>query len=77
MVEDVIKNLNALKIFFSQEKEYKSQIEMVEKLIEDISKPFNIMVLGEFSTGKSTFINALIGKKSFKNGCNTNYSSYY
>lgn len=62
MVEDVIKNLNALKIFFSQEKEYKSQIEMVEKLIEDISKPFNIMVLGEFSTGKSTFINALIGK---------------
>ena len=66
MVEDVIKNLNALKIFFSQEKEYKSQIEMVEKLIEDISKPFNIMVLGEFSTGKSTFINALIGKNLLK-----------
>lgn len=72
MVEDVIKNLNALKIFFSQEKEYKSQIEMVEKLIEDISKPFNIMVLGEFSTGKSTFINALIGKNLLKGYVTTN-----
>lgn len=35
----------------------------LEKIIEHISAPLMIMVMGEFSTGKSTFINALVGEE--------------
>lgn len=62
MTENVIKKLNDLKKILKKKKEYTSQIKVVDKLIEDISEPFNIMVMGEFSTGKSTFINALMGE---------------
>ena len=66
MTENVIKKLNDLKKILKKEKEYTSQIEVVDKLIADISEPFNIMVMGEFSTGKSTFINALMGDNLLK-----------
>ena len=66
MTENVIKKLNDLKKILKKEKEYTSQIKVVDKLIEDISEPFNIMVMGEFSTGKSTFINALMGENLLK-----------
>ena len=62
MTENIIKKLNDLKKILKKEKVYTSQIKVVDKLIEDISEPFNIMVMGEFSTGKSTFINALMGE---------------
>lgn len=39
---------------------YKDSIENIEKAFE--KKPFRIALVGEFSTGKSTFINALIGR---------------
>ena len=66
MTENVIKKLNDLKKILKKKKEYTSQIKVVDKLIEDISEPFNIMVMGEFSTGKSTFINALMGENLLK-----------
>lgn len=35
----------------------------LDKITERVSSPLMIMVMGEFSTGKSTFINALVGKE--------------
>ena len=44
--------------------DYKITIEALpelDEIIEHLSSPLMIMVMGEFSTGKSTFINALVG----------------
>lgn len=38
-------------------------VDNIDEILTTIKKPFRIMLVGEFSTGKSTFINALIGKK--------------
>lgn len=35
----------------------------LDKIIEHLSAPLMIMVMGEFSTGKSTFINAMVGEE--------------
>lgn len=35
----------------------------LQKVIEHISTPLMIMVMGEFSSGKSTFINAMVGEE--------------
>lgn len=35
----------------------------LDSIIEHINAPLMIMVMGEFSTGKSTFINAMVGKE--------------
>ena len=35
----------------------------LEEIIKHINDPLTIMVMGEFSTGKSTFINAMVGKE--------------
>ncbi len=42
--------------------EFKGNVKDVEEVIENINSPLTIMVMGEFSTGKSTFINALMGE---------------
>ncbi len=41
----------------------KKSLPDLDKIIEHISAPLMIMVMGEFSTGKSTFINALVGEE--------------
>lgn len=46
--------------FLSSDGFYKDAIENIEEAFE--KKPFRIALVGEFSTGKSTFINALIGR---------------
>lgn len=46
--------------------DYKITIEALpelDEIIEHLSSPLMIMVMGEFSTGKSTFINALVGEE--------------
>ena len=50
------KELVATNIFIDEAQE-------LSEYIEHIKQPLLIMVMGEFSTGKSTFINALVGKQ--------------
>lgn len=40
-----------------------SYINILDSMIEKAEEPLMVMVMGEFSTGKSTFINALIGEE--------------
>lgn len=40
----------------------------LEELIDQIDNPFMMLICGEFSSGKSTFINALLGEKLCKVG---------
>ncbi|XP_030552797.1 probable transmembrane GTPase FZO-like, chloroplastic isoform X4 [Rhodamnia argentea] len=47
------------------------QMEEVSLLLDatsQIDEPFLLVIVGEFSTGKSTFINALLGKRYLKEG---------
>ncbi len=46
--------------------EYQEELKDLDELIEKISAPLNIVMIGEFSTGKSTFINALLRKNVVK-----------
>ena len=41
----------------------KKSLSDLDKIIEHIRAPLMIMVMGEFSTGKSTFINAVVGEE--------------
>lgn len=41
---------------------YLEEIEQLETMLEE--EKYKVVVIGEFSTGKSTFLNALIGKKT-------------
>lgn len=60
--ERKLKNIiNSLqKVGIVQEMDYKNDLDNIQKRIED--NVFRIAVVGEFSSGKSTFINAIIGK---------------
>ncbi len=42
---------------------FPEEAQELDAYIEHVKEPLLIMVMGEFSTGKSTFINALVGKK--------------
>ena len=48
--------------------ELKPQVASIENIVAETSAPLLIMVMGEFSTGKSTFINALLKKDIAKIG---------
>ena len=56
---------------FLSEYGYEHDLETVKKLIYDVKNDeFTIVLVGEFSSGKSTFLNALMGEKilpSFSN----------
>ena len=41
----------------------KKAIPALDEIIDHVNAPLMIMVMGEFSTGKSTFINAMVGKE--------------
>ena len=57
-LKDIINSLQ--KIGIVQEMDYKNDLDNIQDRIED--NVFRIAVVGEFSSGKSTFINAIIGK---------------
>lgn len=42
---------------------FPEEAQALDSYIERLNEPLLIMVMGEFSTGKSTFINALVGKE--------------
>lgn len=52
----------------------------VKKRISDIKSEdiqVNVAFLGEFKSGKTTIVNALLGKKIFADVCHTYYGSNY
>ncbi len=40
----------------------------IERLLRDIDKPMKMAIIGQFSSGKSTFLNALLGKEILPSG---------
>ncbi len=45
--------------------EYRAFLEALQKELEVVKRPFQLIVTGEYSTGKSTFINSLLGEDLF------------
>ena len=66
LLTNVLNNLIAFRSMIETKNAYKEELIDLNQLIENISAPLNVMVMGEFSTGKSTFINALLGQEVVK-----------
>ncbi len=41
---------------------------VLDKLANDVNKPMKVAIIGQFSSGKSTFLNALLGKEILPSG---------
>lgn len=63
LFSEITDSLNKFKSIIATSGEYEYFLKELEEIIEDSIEPLLVMVMGEFSTGKSTFINALVGKK--------------
>lgn len=60
---DILEVMNETLDFYKKIKD-ESKIASLEQLIENVKKGvFSIVVVGQFSSGKSTFLNALMGEK--------------
>lgn len=66
LFENISENLKHLSHTLAGIEEFRNTIKDVDDLLESINSPLLIMVMGEFSTGKSTFINALVGESIAK-----------
>lgn len=66
LLNTIAKRLNNFRAVIKSQTEFKDELSDLDELIANIKAPLNIMVMGEFSTGKSTFINALLGQKVVK-----------
>ncbi|KAK9067624.1 hypothetical protein SSX86_011735 [Deinandra increscens subsp. villosa] len=44
------------------------EISLLNDAVSHLSEPFLLVIVGEFNSGKSTFINALLGRKYLKDG---------
>ncbi len=66
LFENISENLKHLSHTLAGIEEFQDNIKNVDDLVESINSPLLIMVMGEFSTGKSTFINALVGESIAK-----------
>ncbi|KAL8224889.1 hypothetical protein R6Q57_017446 [Mikania cordata] len=44
------------------------EISLLKDAVSHLSEPFLMVIVGEFNSGKSTFINALLGRKYLKDG---------
>ena len=62
-VPQIIENIRQAKKELIATQMFLDEAQKLDSYIEHIKQPLFIMVMGEFSTGKSTFINALVGKK--------------
>ena len=60
---EVVKNLKVLTAELNGKEIFKEHSKIIEEVLSNANQPLLIMVMGEFSTGKSTFINALVGKE--------------
>lgn len=61
-VSQFVKECRKLRIVLADEKADPDILAECDNVITDATEPLMIMVMGEFSTGKSSFINALLGK---------------
>lgn len=60
----VVEYLLAVSDFLSHNEDKKSIVESIDNMAENVEKGlFSIVLVGEFSAGKSTFLNALMGKR--------------
>ena len=74
VLDEIAKELKDLYALIECKNEYKAELQKIENLIsdiympikKDIYMPIDIMVIGKFSTGKSTFIHALLGENLLK-----------
>ena len=62
-MSQIIENIQQAKKELISTRMFLDEAQKLDSYIEHIKQPLLIMVMGEFSTGKSTFINALVGKK--------------
>ena len=62
-VPQIIENIRQAKRELIATRMFLDEASKLDSYIEHIKQPLLIMVMGEFSTGKSTFINALVGKR--------------
>ena len=57
------KQLIELSSTLSDHKELSDAVTAINELIEDLTKPMLVVVMGQFNTGKSTFINCLLKER--------------
>lgn len=62
-IPQIIENIRQAKKELIATQMFIDEASKLDSYIEHIKQPLLIMVMGEFSTGKSTFINALVGKR--------------
>lgn len=63
LLNDITVKLEKFRKIVEKRDEFESSLETLDEMIQDSKEPLLVMVMGEFSTGKSTFINALVGEK--------------
>ena len=63
MPMDLKSRLNELRNALSTEPAFSVPQGYLERILASLDQPLRVMVMGEFSTGKSSFINALLGQK--------------
>ena len=63
MPMDLKSRLNELRNALSTEPAFSVPQGYLEQILASLDQPLRVMVMGEFSTGKSSFINALLGQK--------------
>ncbi len=59
----IVKELRDAKKVLQGTEDLVASVKLMDEMIDRVEEPLMVMVMGEFSTGKSTFINALVGEK--------------
>lgn len=62
-LQEIINKLQTAKIKLQQQGRFSQYAEGLDAIITHTSEPLMLMVMGSFSTGKSSFINALVGEE--------------
>ncbi len=63
VISDISRKIRYFKDIVSNNDDFKKYTKALDELIATAERPLILMVMGEFSTGKSTFINALLGRE--------------
>ncbi|MBE6098796.1 MAG: hypothetical protein E7197_01945 [Anaerovibrio sp.] len=62
-LDDLSVKLKQLRKVVQNNEKYDFSLRKLDEIIRITTEPLTMMVMGEFSSGKSTFINSLVGKK--------------